>query len=280
LFSIYDASNTLWEGFNKMSKSEKQTIRILDCTTNVVLAIALITFGLGAVAASNTASPETVIRATTVSEDGALSAKEDPSAAIWNRVPEELVELNLAFPVHQSIVLLQASASHVGGTLPLRVSVITDRQRIYFRLRWKDKTLNDQQKINAFADSAAVEIPFTAADTSPIMGSPDNPVSIWRWNAVSNDAEALIAGSPGTLTKGKSAGLHARGVYRSLKDPEKNEWLVVISQDLDEAIDGRTNLRLRRTLPAAFAIWQGSERQRGGFKHVSNWVSVQLPPEK
>ncbi len=261
-----------------MSALVNQNMRIGGRTKSVLFSLALILFVSGTVEASTGVAQGPVIRATQLTEDGAFSAKDDPSAAIWSRVREDVIELNMAPPVHQSIVLLQAVAAQRTATLPLRVSVIVDRQRIYFRLRWKDKTRDDQRKINAFPDSAAIEIPLTAAETSSMMGTPDRPVSIWRWQAGNSDAEALIAGGPGTLTKATSAGLHAKGVYRSLKDAEKNEWLVVISQDLDEAGDGRTSLRSRKTFPAAFAIWQGSERQRGGFKKVSNWVSVELAP--
>lgn len=225
------------------------------------------------------AAGEVSVAATLVSQDGPLSAKEDPAGLVWSRVPEQTVELNLAPPVHPSIVLLQENAGKVTAPLLLKVSAIRDAKRIYFRLRWSDQTRDDQRKMGAFQDGVAVEIPLSQSETNPMMGQPDRPVSIWRWNAAGNGVEALLAASPGTLSNGHSETLRGKGLYKVVDDPARREWLVVISQDLDASDDGMDKIRARRSFPAAFAVWQGSERQRGGYKMVSGWVSVSLAAE-
>lgn len=232
---------------------------------------------IGAAAFSCCEAQDAVLRAFPVTEHGAFSAMENPDATIWSRVPEEIVPLNLAPPVHQSIALLQSRNARVSGALPVGVSVITDGQRIYFRLRWRDTTQDARRSIGSFADAAAVQIPVTVTETSPVMGSPDRPVSIWRWSADRNNPEALLAGSPGTLTSAASTTLRGKGVYRRSDDPAKNEWRVVLSGDLDEARDDGEALRSQKSIPAAFAVWQGSDGQRGGFKRVSYWIPVEMP---
>lgn len=250
--------------------------RRVACT--LLMASAFSGPGLDAAHAASGAPAEVVIATRAITPGGAFPAIEDPAAALWARVPEASVELNLAPPVHPSIALSQEAAKGAGSSpLALNVSAVTDAQRIYIRLRWKDRTRDDQRRTAVFPDAAAVETPNSQAETSPVMGAPDTPVSIWRWDAAKNEVEALIAGSPGTLTRTASESLHGKGVYRSVRDPARNEWLVVISQALDEAAEDRISLRARKQFPAAFAVWQGSDRQRGGFKRVSGWVSVHLP---
>lgn len=228
-----------------------------------------------AVRAGTDAPAAVVIVARTIAQDGAFTAGKDPHGALWARVPEEEIELKLAPPVHPSIALSQAAAK-TASSLPLRVSALTDRRRLYLRLRWKDGTHDNRRATGLFPDAAAVEVPIAAAETAVMMGTPDKPVAIWRWDAATNEVEALAAGSPGTLTRTASSGLEGSGSYRELGDAASNEWCVVIAQDLDGSGDERLDLRARKRFPAAFAIWQGSDGQRGGFKHVSDWVSVRL----
>lgn len=90
------------------------------------------------------------------------------------------IELSMAPPVHETIVLLQNAASEL-KPLPISVAAVVERRRIYFRLRWNDQSQDVAREINAFTDGAAIEIPMTAGDTGPTMGMPDKPVMIWRW---------------------------------------------------------------------------------------------------
>lgn len=246
--------------------------------TGVVLTVFLGFSWSYAASTASQATPQEEVRATVVSSDGAFSAKDDPDAALWERVPEQIVRLTLAPPVHQSIALLQSTSgqTQVSTPLLLGVSVITDRQRIYFRLRWRDQTMDDQRKIGTYSDGAAIEVPLTEGDTSQMMGLPEKPVAIWRWSAAGNTVEALLAGGPGTLTKWKSDTLRGKGAYRGVSGAVRHEWAVVISQDLDASGDGWMQLRTRGSFPVAFAVWQGSDYERGGYKLVSNWISVGL----
>lgn len=264
------------EALMKMVRGAECISRSAVRATGVALTVFLGFSWSNAASAANQAAPPEEVRATVVSADGAFSAKDDPAAALWARVPEQTVELTLAPPVHQAIALLHSASGQVSAPPLLGVSVITDRQRIYFRLRWRDQTKDDQRKIGAYSDGAAIEVPLTEGDTSQMMGLPEKPVAIWRWSATGNAVEALLAGSPGTLTKWKSDTLRGKGAYRSVSDAGSSEWSVVISQDLDASGDGWTQLRTRRSFPVAFAVWQGSDYQRGGYKLVSNWISVGL----
>ncbi len=172
-------------------------------------------------AAAQAASTDTpaaiVIVAHAIAQDGAFTAGSDPRAALWARVPEEEIELKLAPPVHPAIALSQAAVK-AARALPLHVSALTDHRRLYLRLRWKDRTHDDRRAMGLFPDAAAVEVPIAATDTAVMMGTPDKPVAIWRWDAAKNEVEALAAGSPGTLTPAVDDGLRGSGSYRELGD--------------------------------------------------------------
>jgi len=228
-------------------------------------------------AETGTAAPAAIeIAARLITGGGTFAANGDPQGALWARVPEAEIELKLAPPVHPSIASLQHTAAP-DTALPLHVGALTDGHRLYLRLRWKDRSHDNRRAAGLFPDAAAIEVPIGADETAVMMGMPDKPVAIWRWDAATNDVEALAAGSPGTLTPAIDSGLAGTGVYRQRDDAANNEWCVVIAQDLDATGDAHPDLRERKRFAAAFAVWQGSDRQRGGFKRVSEWVSVRLP---
>lgn len=228
----------------------------------------------GHVAAQGAADPS--IRVAVVPADGSFRVTDDPTAAIWARVPEESVELRLAPPVHQSISLLHETARDRDTPVLLRIGAVSDRRKIYFRLRWKDATRDDARGIDSYPDGVAIQLPSTEQPTSPMMGLPEAPVEIWRWSASTDSVEALTAGGPGTVTGPQDVVLGGRGVYRGDFDATQREWVVVISRDLQAADGASSPFWKSSSTPVAFAVWQGSDAQRGGYKRVSGWVEMGL----
>lgn len=248
----------------------------IDCGKTPRLGACVALLLLPAVVAAEEQPSPLVIVATPMTSDGAFAASTGPRGALWARVAEADVDLKLAPAVHPSIALRHAAATDA-TPLPVKIGAVIDRKRLYLRLRWKDRSLDDRRATGLFPDAAAVEIPVAAAATSVMMGTPEQPVAIWRWDAATNAVEALLAGSPGTLTPAADAGLSGTGAYRELGDAASGEWCVVIAHDLDAHDADGLDLGKRKEFPAAFAVWQGSDGQRGGFKRVSEWVSVRLP---
>ncbi|MBI5086666.1 MAG: hypothetical protein HZB13_18985 [Acidobacteria bacterium] len=74
--------------------------------------------------------------------------------------------------------------------------------------------------------------------------------------------EDLIATGPGTLSRGPSLGAKGKGVHA------KQGWSVVISRKLPEGLgpNQRTN--------AAFAVWQGGQRESGSRKMRTGWIPL------
>lgn len=148
------------------------------------------------------------------------------------------------------------------------------------------------------------------------MGSQDNPVNLWHWKAgleprpvqlasaavpvvdtfqgaqedpVFRTAVAagnlvhgprgaapvqeLNATGPGTLTLQplSSQDVRGRGVYMD------RAWHVVMVRDLTTGDPDDANLAVKRKIPVAFALWDGSKGDRDGQKAVTQWEWLVLP---
>lgn len=81
--------------------------------------------------------------------------------------------------------------------------------------------------------------------------------------------EELVAEGYGTLTSLSSQRAQGKGIQKSGK------WQV--SLGLPSAGDDLPALKPGMALPVAFAAWDGGDRQVGGRKHYSDWITVELP---
>jgi hypothetical protein len=81
--------------------------------------------------------------------------------------------------------------------------------------------------------------------------------------------EELVAEGFGTLTTRAQQSAQGRGVHG------RRGWRVAM--EIPPASRGGPRLQPGATVPIAFAVWEGSERQVGGRKHYTNWVNLHLP---
>ncbi len=198
----------------------------------------------------------------------------DPTSNIWSRVPEWRVRLEPAPAVHPSVEL-RRRADETGTDL--RFSVASDRDRLYFRLRWTDASRDTETGHDRFRDGVAVEFALAGENSSHVMGTPEAPVNIWYWRSDNDTAEDLAAGGIGSLTALDDQILRGDGVYEAAANRAESEWVVVISRRLEAY--GRYQAVLNRggKVPVAFAVWQGSMGQRDGHKNASTgWLHLDL----
>ena len=205
-----------------------------------------------------------------------LRAADDPGDDIWARVPEYQVMLEPAPAVHMSVALRQDEAE---GNLPLAFSVVSDRERLYVRLRWRDDSRDVATTGNRFRDGAAVQFALDD-DTSHMMGIPSAPVNIWYWRSDSDTAENLAAGGPGSTTMLREQSVTAAGTHQAARIAGGREWTVVLSRALPADGPYQVDFGSRSSaLPIAFAVWQGDQGQRDGHKRASTgWILVDLGP--
>ena len=221
-------------------------------------------------------SPGDTVPLTLIPSGAFLRVPNDPDDAIWERVPEYQVQLSSAAPVHPSIALRTKVDAE---PLSLYFSAISDRDRLYIKLRWVDGNRNTATRTNQFRDGAAVQFALSGGDaTSYLMGSADMPVNIWYWKSDSNSAQNLGAGGFGSTTILPEQSVSAASHYRLSRMEKDNEWIVVMSRPLNAG--GDYTVTLDGTLqPLAFAVWQGAKQQRDGSKRVSQgWIKLDMSP--
>ncbi|MDP2794887.1 MAG: ethylbenzene dehydrogenase-related protein [Sulfurisoma sp.] len=186
----------------------------------------------------------------------------DPDHPAWDAAPASVVKLETAFPGHPSI-------SGTALTQNAEVRALSTAAGLAIRLEWSDPVADDRKTQHRFADGAAIQFPRDGKpETTPYMGGAGRHVNIWYWNAAKNAAENLWADGFGTLTHMptqdvKASGRHADG-----------NWRVAFFRAWRSNEPRAAGLRGNR--PAAFAIWNGANAERDGFKAVTlNWQRLQ-----
>lgn len=218
----------------------------------------LAVIGLG-LAAIHLAQP--ALAAPAVNTIRVLSAAQadaaSPEAPIWEKAPAAEVTLQPAFPGHGSIVGTPV-------TTRLTAQAIRSADQLFMKLAWSDATANTSIKdTTQFADSAAVEFPVNGKETTiPFMGDAKNAVNIWQWRA-DGRTQNLFANGFGTATFVPFEGLRSAAVRTH------DGWAVVLARPLRVKPEEGANLQGRRTMPIAFAVWDGSNQERDGLKAVT-----------
>lgn len=195
-------------------------------------------------------------------ERTAAAVGADPDHPAWENAPASSVALETAFPGHPSI-------SGTALTQAAEVRALATPKGLALRLEWRDPATDERKTSHRFADGVAVQFARDGkADTTPYMGGGGRHVNIWYWNAAKNAAENLWADGFGTLARLPTQDVTARGrhgdgkwrvvFFRAWRSPEKRA----------ARIDSGTR-------PVAFAVWNGANDERDGFKAVTmQWQSL------
>lgn len=222
---------------------------------------------LAALAAAAPAPAQPGARATVVKALAVASAPDaaDPTAAIWKKVPATLVPLLTAPPVHPAV-------SGAASTQAVTVRAIRTGETLYIHLTWTDPSPElPPTKVGSFSDGAAVQFPLDKKETTPIlMGVPGARVNIWYWRA-GDRVENLLADGFGTLTPSSVQDVTGRGIHAN------GSWAVVLSRPLKTTAEDGITLEGVERLPVGFAVWNGGNQERDGFKAVTMaWLMLSL----
>lgn len=219
------------------------------------IGIAVVAACTGVTAAAQGAAPEAQRIIRVLSAAGGDAAT--PQAAVWKKAPATQVTLQTAFPGHISIV-------GTAGTQKLTAQAVRTSGRLFVKLAWSDRTANTAAKdTDQFLDGAAVQFPLNGqAATLPFMGDAVNAVNVWHWRADGRTLNLLAKGF-GTSTPVPTEGL------RSASARTSDGWEVVLSRPLRVKAEEGADLLGRRTMPIAFAVWDGENQERDGLKAVT-----------
>jgi len=188
-------------------------------------------------------------------------------AAVWDQVPAHRISLNRTPPLYDT----DESASLEIPLLDVRV--VRAGGKVLVQMSWADSTHDSAslpevpntppetrfRKVpteaeDRFFDAVAVMFPEKKGAITPSlqMGDAEDPVQIYYWNAARGPMLMEAAGRGTTRTTGGSFAAH--GAY------EKGRWTVTLA--LPDLPAGT---------PLAFAIWNGSQKDRDGRKYFSVW---------
>jgi len=203
----------------------------------------------------------------TSAADAESLLKEDVSA--WNQITPKHVALNRTPPLYDT----DEPAALEIPTVDVRC--VRTHDKLIVHLAWRDATQDavtlpevpstapetrfrkvQTDANDRFFDAAAVMFPTkaSAGELSPSlqMGDPDHPVQIYYWNAT-RGAMLMEAHGRGT-TRRTGQSFPASAVYQN------GQWNVTLELP-----------NLAAGTPVAFAVWNGSQKDRDGRKYFSVW---------
>lgn len=192
--------------------------------------------------------------------------KGDPTS--WSEITPKHVALNRTPPLYDTDEPAALEISTVD------VRSVRAQDKLFVQLSWRDPT-RDQRDLaevpntapetrfrkvqteanDRFFDAAAVMVPSqTGAEIAPSlqMGDLDHPVQIYYWNATSGAMLMEAHGRSTTRRTGQS--FPANGSYQN------GQWSVTLELP-----------NLRSGTLMAFAVWNGTQKDRDGRKYFSVW---------
>ncbi|MBK7859696.1 MAG: c-type cytochrome [Archangiaceae bacterium] len=167
-------------------------------------------------------------------------------------------------------VALRPLWANASGPDTLVVRAASDGRGLALLLEWEDPTADVQgARAEQFTDGVAVQFPVGGGKPFFGMGERGRPVNIWHWRPDEELAE-LNATAPGTLTPQKPGQPQARGAGVWTY----GRWRVAIWRALSTGQPNDAQLGGRRSVPIAFAVWNGAGGDRNGQKRVSFWLDL------
>jgi hypothetical protein len=233
----------------------------------LLLVVVLVTSTIAVAQASKTSAGQTL-------KTTSLSAAPDVllnGSAVWDQVTAHRISLNRTPPLYDT----DEPASLEIPVLDVRVARASGK--VLVQMSWADPT-HDSASLpevpntppetrfrklpteaeDRFFDAAAVMFPTKPGAVTPSlqMGGTDDPVQIYYWNGARGPMLMEAAGRGTTRRTGATFAAHA--AY------EKGRWTVAF--ELPDLPAGT---------PLAFALWNGSQKDRDGRKYFSVWHVLQ-----
>lgn len=229
----------------------------------------------------------------------------DPKDGIWGRA--------MAINVPLVPQVMAKPRIYESKIKELKVRALHNAKDIAFLVEWDDSTEDSSVDIDKFSDAVALEFPSQTSKEKPhfAMGDKENTVNIWFWKAawqkpsepseegrlyvmVDDFAGGLQVGNPVSKARTNPVeNIIAQG-FGSATDMEKadnqdvigkgvrdgNKWAVLFKRPLSSSEKFGVLFKEGGVTPVAFAVWDGSEGDRGGRKVVSTWYYVGIETEE
>ena len=198
----------------------------------------------------------------------------NPASPQWKRVRAEVISLE-GTPVQlqpSRYIRAKWSDRPTGTVRALTIRPAHNGRQLFFHLQWRDETPNRGYGDRGFPDAAGILFPLNGDAPLQTMGSPEAPVNAWYWRADDSMPHNIVATGLGTVVETNGGRLHGQALW------EKGQWRVVIGRSLRSTrLQGSVRFRAGQPTKVAFAVWEGSQGERGGIKSFSNgWQELTL----
>lgn len=158
----------------------------------------------------------------------------------------------------------------------VRLRQLHNGEALFFLLEWDDPQPETQiTNIDTFTDAAAVIFPMKEDAPLLVMGSVEQPVNAWFWRADLEQPWNITATGHSTSVRHNQAPLVARSAWKG------NVWRMVIARpfQVDWPAEQAVVLAPGVSVRVSFAVWQGSNQERGGIKAISSiWHQLNVEP--
>lgn len=196
--------------------------------------------------------------------DGYLS----PTAQGWAEIAGTRVTLTpTPLPMQPTEYVRRSWAGRpYGQTAALEAASVHDGRTWAIRASWEGSGSGPAE----FPDALAVALPVRNDPPLILMGRPDAPIHILRWQASRQGVTSLLATGIGLSVPGPAM----RCTARSARD--RQIWHVVVTRTLGAGGDVAP-LQAGRTTGIGFALWRGANDERAGIKAFSmDWTELVL----
>jgi len=220
----------------------------------------------------------------------------NPANSMWDQA--EKVELAMETPPIGNVpsnYFRAMDPTKIGAVKSIQVSSLHNGESLFFKIEWDDPVMNDRIVApGVYRDGAGVLFPFKETARINNMGSKNEPVNAWCWQAGRDDPfnvtaaglnvwcwqagrddpfNVTAAGLGTTRREDRSYG-KANPVYKA------GGWTVVICRPF-KTPEPDLNVALKPgiTKQVGFAVWEGGAGERAGAKSFcGNWNEVEIEP--
>ncbi|MBK7728232.1 MAG: hypothetical protein IPJ33_06975 [Gammaproteobacteria bacterium] len=162
-----------------------------------------------------------------------------------------------------------------GQTAELGVQALHNGDEIAFRLEWQaDIKTTVTADNDEFPDGVALMFPFNEDAPLMTMGSDKQPVNVWHWKA----DQPKVVRSNVIFGLGTSEVVE-QGIVTASEAYRAGRWQVVLRRKMNYFSSQYPSVQFVSggILKVAFAVWAGSNRERGGLKSFSShWLEYEL----
>ena len=127
-----------------------------------------------------------------------------------------------------------------------------------------------------FSDAVAIQLPAQlppgAAKPYFLFGDAQNPIDLWFLDLAGKKVRQFTGRGSGALTGLEGSELEGHGSWAG------GEWSAVFVRDLRST--GGVTFAEGQYVPIAFSVWDGTARERGNRRGLTQWFYVTLPPRE